>query len=168
MAGHKGVTKFSRMNLLSRCFLYLQFIFYGELVLARIRSNPQRNWPVIRRIWSASPTVTPGLVGPSAFRPVAASVTLNLAEAGEDAERLVWEALNDPDPVVVAYCLYVLEFMNSALLDSLPSSLLNRNELVKTQLGCMKSSGTLANLAKTLTRQHQNRRDGHPDAHGFF
>lgn len=121
--------------------------------MQQIRSDLTRNWPLVQRILSTSTTVYSGITGAAGTLTIQAELIDLIASAGPDGERLFWDHLCCPDPVISAYCLDGLLNVRSHHLDHLPNELFQRTELVCFFNGPFSMTVTLGEYAR-LTYNH--------------
>ena len=106
-----------------------------------------KQWAHVRQIPAAASEVVDG-VESGQPQPAALSAIREFLKGPPRAvESQLYEALSDPNPVVVGYALFGLSEVGSRRAERLPRSLLNRKELVTEVLGALRWHGTLGELA---------------------
>jgi len=118
-------------------------------------------WPRVRELWSRADAVCMGIIGPATQAHVTLefAVSLELPKRYAQAAKVLFPALHDPSPTVVAYALQSLQECPEWQKDKLPDSVLKRQEMVQWHSGCFGWKQSLGEGIAELTADHPQAQD---------
>ena len=124
--------------------------WFRKRVVRLAHHDPVANWAILRDVLLASRTVSYGRTGVEGSYSVQAEIMDALVQHTE-MEPLLYDELQNKDPVLTAYCLVGLAMMDSDKLNTLPNTLFQRQETVELFNGPFKGKVALSRLAEWLT-----------------
>lgn len=120
---------------------------FGNRARRLARIDVEAAWPWIERILAASRSVNDGLVGASATLTIQHELIRRILEMGEIGEGLLARHTNHPNPVVAAYCITALRWLDSPYLEGINGFVESRDEVVMVRSGCLGLQISLRELA---------------------
>jgi hypothetical protein len=118
-------------------------------------TNPEAAIHSIKMVWSLSPAIIRGAVGPGAeIRPEYALIR-RLAENYQKWEKPLRSLLNESDPLIVGHSLIALSYTGSDR-PIFPSEVYNRKERVRVFSACFRHETELGKFAAKLVELIRN------------
>lgn len=136
-------------------------VFNRKRLIARARLRWQMNrgqldLETIAQLWASAKGVYKGPVGPGARVTIEFEALLLVTSAPASAvEGFLASRMNDPNPILAAYCLTALRDICSPRLEDIPEELLARRELISVHSCCFGCHDTLGGFASNLIEQRQ-------------
>lgn len=125
-------------------------LFGRQYTLNRLRTAPVLAWPLIERVWAGAGAVFSTIVGSTGRMPFERRLAFEMGTAGDDAEALLWQNLQHPNPQVAAYCLLALTDRSKGLVKQSFIELGKRRDVIHLRAGCLFMNIPLGDFAKKL------------------